>query len=105
MREGRDIELRIGGRRARHCANVGHERDIAVHATPCTIQVREAKTPDPVIVVPVATWYIAYGVGTPLDHTERDISAGKGIAPTVWCSLLNAGPSERVYKAGKVCGG
>src|SRR5258708_15416352 len=40
MREGRDIEHRIGSWRLYHRANIGHERDIAINATTCPIQVR-----------------------------------------------------------------
>ncbi len=105
MREGRDIEHRIGSWRLCHCTNIGHERDIAVNATTCAIQMREAEAPYPVIVIPVTTWCIAHGVWTPLDHTECSISTRKGVAPAVWCSLLNAGSGERVYHAGEICGG
>src|SRR5258708_13235568 len=105
MGGGRNIEHRSGGRGLRHWAKMGNKRDIAAHATTCTIQMCEAEALYPVIVVPVATWCIAHGVWTPLDHTERDISTWEGVAPAEWRPLLNAGSGERVYKAGKVCGG
>ena len=97
----RGFELtRIGVRRLRDRPGKGHDREVLEGGAARTREMGEAEAVDGIECVEVAAGHRpcergARGVGTPLDHPERDIGARKG-ADRPDLPLSNSGADERV---------